>query len=137
MTVRPIAARLFALGGLVSLVGVASTSARLASASPRILAAPTAPPATSTAPVAAPPGVKAAGERTITAGTVAKPTGTKGGAAQGTNAGRPGVRGPKIPEAMRAAMKAQLDKRIDDDLSKIRGLRKEAIGLLSKFVACR
>ena len=135
MAVRPIAARLFALGGLVSLVGAASGSSHMAFASPRILAAPTAPPPTSAAPVAAPPGVKAAGERTITAGTVAKPTGTKGGAAQGSNAGRPGVRGPKIPEAMRAAMKAQLDKRIDDDLSKIRGLRKEAIGLLSKFVA--
>jgi tetratricopeptide (TPR) repeat protein len=45
------------------------------------------------------------------------------------------VRGPKIPEALRAKLKAQLDARIDGDLKQIRGLRVEAIDLLTKFVA--
>lgn len=126
MIVRHHAARIVALASLLGGAGVASAQTRAP-----LLAAPTA---TASATVAAPPAVKAAGERTITAGPIARPTGTKGGAAQQAT-GRPGVRGPRIPEALRAQMKAQLDKRIDDDLSKIRGLRKEAIDLLTKFVA--
>jgi tetratricopeptide (TPR) repeat protein len=134
---RRSSARLVALVSLGCLLGAGAASGASLAGSPRILAAPTPPPATaSAATAAAPPAVKAAGERSISAGPIAKPTGTKGGGAQQAGgAGRPGVRGPKIPEAMRLQMKAQLDKRIDDDLGKIRGLRKEAIGLLTKFVA--
>jgi hypothetical protein len=77
--------------------------------------------------------VKPAAERGITAGPMAKPTGTRGYGGS-TSKGRPLVRGQRIPDAMRAQMKAQLDARIDKDLTQIRGLRVEAIDLLTKFV---
>ena len=95
---------------------------------------PAPPPSAASTP---PTQVKASSERTVTAGPVAKPTGTPGGAgasARGSS-GRPQVRGQKIPEAMRKQMEAQLGARIDQDLVKIRGLRVEAIELLTKFVA--
>ncbi len=82
--------------------------------------------------------VKAAAERSIAPGTVAKPTGTGtragGSTGESTTAGRPAVRGIRVPEALRAHLKEQMDARIDKDLSQIKGLRVEAIELLSKFV---
>ena len=42
-------------------------------------------------------------------------------------AGSPAIRGPQIPEALRAQLKAQLDARIDADLAQIKELRGEAI----------
>jgi tetratricopeptide (TPR) repeat protein len=94
-------------------------------------AAPTAKPV-ATAPV------QAASERAINPTAIAKPTGTKANAAQGTSestvAGKPLVRGVRIPDALRAQLKAQLDVRIDKDLRQIKGLRIEAINLLTKFI---
>ncbi len=80
--------------------------------------------------------VRPASEKSITAGPVARPTGTGHiQATESTTQGRPLMRGVRIPDALKAQLKAQLDKRIDNDLSQIKGLRLEAIGLLSKFVA--
>jgi tetratricopeptide (TPR) repeat protein len=50
-------------------------------------------------------------------------------------AGSPAIRGPKIPEALRAQLQARLEKRIDNDLVAARKLRVEGIALLQKFVA--
>ena len=85
--------------------------------------------------------VRAASETAI----VAKPT-TKPGAKHGAGAGagssgatgpgsRPGINGPKIPEALRKQLEKQLEARIDRDVTQIRSLRGEAIGLLTTFVA--
>jgi tetratricopeptide (TPR) repeat protein len=79
--------------------------------------------------------VKPASEKSITAGPVAKPTGSgHAGVGESTTKGRPAMRGQRIPEAMREQMKAQLDQRIDKDLVSIKGLRLEGINLLTKFV---
>jgi tetratricopeptide (TPR) repeat protein len=80
--------------------------------------------------------VKAAAERSIGTTAVSKPKGTKAAASssESTTAGRPVVRGMRVPEALRAHLKAQMDARIDTDLAQIKGLRVEAIDLLSKFV---
>jgi tetratricopeptide (TPR) repeat protein len=77
--------------------------------------------------------MKAAAERTIGAGPAQKP---RGSAASTSSAGlRPAIRGPKIPEALRAQLRVQLDARIDRDLRDIKGLRGEAISLLTTFIA--
>jgi tetratricopeptide (TPR) repeat protein len=80
---------------------------------------------------------KPAAERSIDAGPIAKPTGTKyvSGQTRGGTGGRPALRATKLPEAVQAQLKAQLDARVDRDLLQVRGLRGEALGLLSKFVA--
>ncbi|MDB4994950.1 MAG: domain protein putative component of TonB system [Myxococcaceae bacterium] len=83
-----------------------------------------------------PTSVKPAAERSITSGPAQKPTGTPGGApSRASSSGRPIMRGPKIPEALRASMQKQLDQRIDRDIKDIRELRGEAHGLLSTFVS--
>ena len=77
--------------------------------------------------------VKPSAERFITSDPSAKPA--RGARGTSSPAGtRPVVRGPRIPEEMRARMKAMLDKRIDGDLAQIKGLRGEALGLLTSFV---
>lgn len=48
--------------------------------------------------------------------------------------GTPAIRGPKLPDAVRAHLKAQLDARIDRDVVQIRRLRAEAIQLLETFI---
>ncbi len=93
----------------------------------------------SAAPTASPVGsestrVKAANERALPSGGVtarpsARPSGSKG---PGT---RPVFRGTRIPDAMRASMKATMEARVDRDLVEIRGLRGEAVGLLTTFIS--
>ncbi len=78
--------------------------------------------------------VRPAAEKTLELTTVAKPVGTHDLTGESTTKGRPLVRGQRIPEALRAQMKAVMDARIDKDLSSIKGLRVEAIDLLTKFV---
>jgi tetratricopeptide (TPR) repeat protein len=78
--------------------------------------------------------VRPASERAITAGPVARPTGSHVAATESSMAGRPRVRGVHIPEALRAQLQAQMGARIDGDLRQIKGLRIEAIDLLTKFV---
>jgi len=82
--------------------------------------------------------VRAAAEKTIDAKPSAKP----GKAAQGQGAsslsgpgGRPATKGPKIPEALRKQLEKQLEARVERDVSQIKALRGEAIGLLTTFVA--
>ena len=118
-------------------------AALAALAEPSASAAPTdkKPPATTpqpgsslvTTPSAAPTtSVKAADERSITAGPTKRPMG-RAGAANGPK--RPDLRGPRLPEEVRARLRAKLDARVDRDLVAIRSLRKEAIVLLTTFVA--
>jgi tetratricopeptide (TPR) repeat protein len=77
--------------------------------------------------------IKPAAERSITAVST-KPTASR---APGTNrsSGTPGIRGPKLPEAMRKQLQARLDARVEADIAQMKSLRKEAIELLTKFVA--
>ena len=50
-------------------------------------------------------------------------------------AGTPAIRGPKIPEALRAQIQSKLETRIDNDVALARKLRGEGIDLLQKFIA--
>ncbi len=59
----------------------------------------------------------------------------KAGVAESSSKGRPVIRGERIPEALRGSVKTLLDARIERDLVAIRGLRTEALELLTKFVA--
>jgi TolA-binding protein len=59
----------------------------------------------------------------------------KTGSAESSSKGRPVIRGARIPEGLRGAVTTLLDARIDRDLETIRGLRTEAVELLSRFVA--
>lgn len=81
------------------------------------------------------PSVRAAAEKTIDAkpSTKLQPRRTEGSTLRGAG-GLPASIGPKIPEAMRAQLAKQLESRIDRDIAQIRGLRTEAIGLLTTFV---
>ena len=76
--------------------------------------------------------IKPAAERSISAESK-KPTGSRG--ASGGSSGTPAIRGPKLPEALRKQLQARLDARVDADVAQMKALRKEAIELLSKFVA--
>jgi tetratricopeptide (TPR) repeat protein len=74
---------------------------------------------------------KPADERQIDATPINKPTrGSSTGAG-----GRPTVRGPQLPEAVRQRLKQQLDARVDADLREVKEIREEAVQLLTTFVA--
>lgn len=80
--------------------------------------------------------VKPASEQSIEGMIAKKPNASasqKGDGKKGT--GTPVMRGPKLPEELRAQMQAQLDARVETDLTQIKALRIEAIKLLSTFVA--
>jgi tetratricopeptide (TPR) repeat protein len=79
--------------------------------------------------------VKAAAERSLE--SAAPPRAIGGSARPATVVGgtRPVTRGPRIPEALRAQLKTQLDARVDRDLGQIRNLRSEAVLLLTTFIA--
>lgn len=47
---------------------------------------------------------------------------------------RPDKKGPRLPEELRAKLKPKLDARIERDVQEMRGLRKEAIRLLTTFL---
>ncbi len=92
-------------------------------------------PITSSAAAGETSQVKPAAERTVTSGPSQKPVGSGRAGSGASGAGSiPLVRGPRIPEQLRAQMKATLDKRIDQDLTRIKALRAEALGLLTTFV---
>jgi cellulose synthase operon protein C len=78
--------------------------------------------------------VTPAAEKTLEFKAVARPGGTHGAEGDSTTKGRPLVTGQRIPEALRAQMKAVMDARIDKDLVSIKSLRVEAIDLLTRFV---
>ena len=109
---------------------VAASVAALGSVPAR---AATPPPATPAAGVAG--DIKPAAERSINAGPVAKPGGGRVVVSEGGSSGQPGIRGPKIPEALRKQLQAKLDARVAADLVQTRALRSEGISLLQKFVA--
>ncbi len=110
-----------------------------AGAAPNERNKPAPPPDTAPgASVPATSSVRAAAETAIVANPVAKP-GTRrasGTSASGLNGpgGRPATNGPKIPEALRKQLEKQLESRIERDITQIRSLRGEAIGLLTTFV---
>jgi cellulose synthase operon protein C len=87
-------------------------------------------PASAAPDKGAPTTVRAAAEKTIEAKPAAKPVPKR----EATKIGRP-TSGPKLPEALRAQLQKQLDARIDRDLTQVKKLRGEAIGLLTTFVA--
>jgi tetratricopeptide (TPR) repeat protein len=94
------------------------------------------PPGASAPPTAASPvpdTIKPAAERSVTGGPTRKPVG-RGVVSDGGSSGEPAIRGPKIPEALRAHLKARLDARVQADLQQSKALRAEAIDLLTKFV---
>lgn len=93
-------------------------------------------PPTASAPAASPvpDTIKPAAERSVAGGPAKKPLG-RGVVSEGGSSGEPAIRGPRVPEALRAALKAKLDARVDADLAKSKELRAEAIDLLTKFVA--
>ncbi len=71
------------------------------------------------------------------------PPPTKGGAKgagggqqnqQGDHPMTPAIKGPQIPEELRAHLKAQLDARVEKDIAEIKTLRNEAIDLLTQFI---
>ena len=112
-----------------------AATARMSRAAPSASTAPAgAFPSTASSASQLSTTVKAADERSISAGPVVKPKGHATDSTDESGAGKPIVRGPKLPDALRVTMKAQLDARIDADLGKIKGLRTEAVGLLTKFV---
>ena len=85
--------------------------------------------------------VRAASETAIVAKPTAKPGAKQraGGAGSGSATltgpgGRPAVNGPKLPDALRKQLEKQLEARIDRDVTQIKSLRGEAIGLLGTFV---
>jgi TolA-binding protein len=104
--------------------------------SPFAHAAPASPPPVTEVQAAAAETsqMKPASERAMAEVKVAKPAGSAG-ATESTTKGRPVIRGERIPEALRGQMKAMMDARIDKDLDQIRGLRTEAIDLLTHFIA--
>jgi outer membrane protein assembly factor BamD (BamD/ComL family) len=102
-------------------------------------AAPPAPGAPDASTASAAAGetsqVKPAAERSVTSTEKSKPVGSGRAGSGASGAGSiPLTKGPKIPEALRQQMKATLDKRIDGDLTRIKALRGEALGLLTTFV---
>jgi len=109
---------------------VAASVAALTSAPARAV---TPPSSTSTGGVAG--DIKPAAERSISAGPVTKPGGGRVVVSEGGSSGQPGIRGPKIPEALRKQIQAKLDARVSADLVQTRQLRSEGISLLQKFVA--
>jgi tetratricopeptide (TPR) repeat protein len=88
-------------------------------------------------PPSASDAIKPAAERSIAPTGPVGPAG-HGSARQGGPGGQPAtpaIRGPKIPENLRKQLQARLDARVDADVAQTKGLRSEAIGLLSTFVA--
>jgi tetratricopeptide (TPR) repeat protein len=84
--------------------------------------------------------VRAAAETTILAKPATKPGAAKRGQGSGASGlsgagGRPAMNGPKIPEALRKQLEKQLEARVERDVTQIKALRGEAIGLLGTFVA--
>ncbi len=93
----------------------------------------------------APPGasaptssVRAAAETAIVAAPVVKPGAKRGQGAGGSGlngpGGRPSTNGPKIPDALRKQLEKQLEARVERDITQIKALRGEAIGLLTTFI---
>lgn len=81
----------------------------------------------------APDTIKPAAERSVS-GNAQRAVG-RGVVSEGGSSGEPAIRGPKIPEALRAHLQARLNARVDADIKKSKELRAEAIDLLTKFVA--
>jgi len=77
--------------------------------------------------------VKASAESMLTVTQKEKPH-PSARKAESDHPGTPAIRGPKLPDAVRAQLKAQLDARIDRDIQRIRSLRGEAIKLLETFI---
>jgi TolA-binding protein len=83
--------------------------------------------------------VRAAAETAIVAKPSVKPGAKQrgGSGASGLNGpgGRPTTNGPKLPDALRKQLETQLEARIERDVTQVKALRGEAIGLLTTFVA--
>jgi cellulose synthase operon protein C len=81
--------------------------------------------------------IRPAAERTLRAESWQRPAGDRPGRGvvrEGGSSGQPGIRGPRIPEALRPQLQARLDARVDADVGRAKQLRGEAIELLTKFI---
>jgi tetratricopeptide (TPR) repeat protein len=87
------------------------------------------------APIAGPGAIQPAAERAVVSSRPAGPSRPAASGRERADAGIPTVRGPKLPEALRAQLQARLDTRVTNDLAKAKQLRSEAIDLLTKFVS--
>src|SRR5262249_30413436 len=94
---------------------------------------PAEPPPGASAPAGGPT-VRPALERTIDAKPAPKP-GKRTTATSSSKVGKPAMAGQKIPEALKKQLEKQLEARVERDVSQIKHLRGEAIGLLTTFVA--
>jgi len=127
-----IAARAGGAGALACWLLGALGSAAVSVPAPARAATP--PPSTPAAGVAG--DIKPAAERSVDAGPAQKPVGAgRGGVSEGGTSGRPAIRGPKIPEALRKQLQGRLDLRVANDLVQSRQLRSQGIALLQTFVA--
>ena len=127
---RGYAARLVAvLWGLAALALTSPSVARTAVTGSAPLAVDAA--AASSSATGASAKVKPRGERQL--GAVARPTVKKSeAAAKAKRAGRVSM---QIPARLRAVLERQIEQRIDRDVATMKDLRREAMGLLVKFVA--
>jgi cellulose synthase operon protein C len=109
------------------LLGVFGTRANAAAAPPK---APRPSPT-----VSSPPAIQPAAERAVVSSRTVEPKGRAPGPRQASPSGVPAIRGPKLPEALRAQLQARLDVRVTNDVAKTKELRGEAIDLLTRFIA--
>jgi tetratricopeptide (TPR) repeat protein len=115
-----------ALGGLTAL-GTTTGYAADGKATPIPKAPESAPSSTGGA-------IQPAAERAVAAGASVRPVG-RGVVREGGSSGQPGIRGPKLPDALRKQLAARLDARVLADIAQTKQLRGEAVDLLSKFIA--
>src|SRR4051812_38142886 len=76
--------------------------------------------------------VKPAAERSVRGSPQSAPAVRAG---TGSHPERPALRGPRIPTELRPHLQKLLDARVERDFAQVRGLRDEAIALLTAFVA--
>jgi tetratricopeptide (TPR) repeat protein len=95
-----------------------------------------APTKSATSSVPSGGGIEPAAERILldTSGRHPSARATTNGG-ESTSAGRPAIRGPKIPEELRARLQPALDARVQADVAQTKELRAEAIDLLNHFIA--
>jgi TolA-binding protein len=83
--------------------------------------------------------VRAAAETAIVAKPTVKPGAKRAGGSGASSlngaGGRPATNGLKLPDALRKQLEKQLEARVERDVTQIKALRGEAIGLLGTFVA--
>ncbi len=118
--------------GLLVASALAASATALAAPDKGGAAPSTAPSPSATAPLAR---VTPAAERAIEGAPPPKPKGTDKSFGKSGPGTKPALKGPKVPDALREKMRGQVEARIEKDVREIKALRKEAIQLLTAFIA--